>query len=160
MRNTFYTWHQQNRGHAADTTVFEEDMHSLEVNLAERDASPEAMLIRSQSQKRVHQALRRLRLEYREVVVLRELEELQRLHRLSFANREAVSKSDVCGCFFCLKTFSGSAISQWVDESRDTQTAMCPHCGIDSVLASGSGIEITPEVLAGMNQHYFSSNDM
>lgn len=76
VRNTFYTWHQQNRGHAADTTEFEEDMHSLESDQTERDDSPEAMLIRSQSQKRVHQALRRLRVEYREVVVLRELEDL------------------------------------------------------------------------------------
>jgi RNA polymerase sigma factor (sigma-70 family) len=76
VRNTFYTWHQQNRGHAADTTEFEEDMHSLETGTAEHDDSPEAMLIRSQSQKRVHKALQSLRLEYREVVVLRELEEL------------------------------------------------------------------------------------
>lgn len=76
VRNTFYTWHQQNRGHAADTTEFEEDMHSLETGTAEHDDSPEAMLIRSQSQKRVHKALQGLRLEYREVVVLRELEEL------------------------------------------------------------------------------------
>ena len=76
VRNTFYTWHQQNRGHAADTTEFEEDMHSLETGTAEHDDSPEAMLIRSQSQKRVHMALQGLRLEYREVVVLRELEEL------------------------------------------------------------------------------------
>ncbi|MDN7179139.1 sigma-70 family RNA polymerase sigma factor [Caballeronia sp. SEWSISQ10-4 2] len=76
VRNTFYTWHQQNRGHAADTTEFEEDMHSLETSTAEHDDSPEAMLIRSQSQKRVHKALQSLRLEYREVVVLRELEEL------------------------------------------------------------------------------------
>jgi RNA polymerase sigma factor (sigma-70 family) len=76
VRNTFYTWHRQNRGHAADTTMFEEDMHSLETGAAEHDDSPEAMLIRSQSQKRVHKALQSLRLEYREVVVLRELEEL------------------------------------------------------------------------------------
>jgi RNA polymerase sigma-70 factor (ECF subfamily) len=76
VRNTFYTWHQQNRGHAADTTEFEEDIHSLETGTAEHDDSPEAMLIRSQSQKRVHKALQSLRLEYREVVVLRELEEL------------------------------------------------------------------------------------
>jgi RNA polymerase sigma factor (sigma-70 family) len=76
VRNTFYTWHQQNRGHAADTTEFEEDMHSLETGTAEHDDSPEAMLIRSQSQKRVHKALQSLRLEYREVIVLRELEEL------------------------------------------------------------------------------------
>ncbi len=76
VRNTFYTWHQQNRGHAADTTEFEEDMHSLETGTAEHDDSPEAMLIRSQSQKRVYKALQSLRLEYREVIVLRELEEL------------------------------------------------------------------------------------
>jgi RNA polymerase sigma factor (sigma-70 family) len=76
VRNTFYTWHQQNRGHAAETTEFEEDMHSLETSTAGHDDGPEAMLIRSQSQKRVHKALRSLRLEYREVVVLRELEEL------------------------------------------------------------------------------------
>ena len=76
VRNTFYTWHQQNRGHAGQTTEFEEDMHSLQTDIAGHDDSPEAMLIRSQSQKRVHKALRALRLEYREVIVLRELEEL------------------------------------------------------------------------------------
>ncbi|MGT2491767.1 sigma-70 family RNA polymerase sigma factor [Cupriavidus basilensis] len=74
VRNTFYTWHQQNRGHAAETMMFEEDMHSLETSTADHDEGPEAMLIRSQSQKRVHKALHGLRLEYREVVVLRELE--------------------------------------------------------------------------------------
>jgi RNA polymerase sigma factor (sigma-70 family) len=76
VRNTFYTWHQQNRGHAANTTEFEEDLHSLETDRAGQDDSPEATLIRSQSRKRVHNALRSLSLEYREVVVLRELEEL------------------------------------------------------------------------------------
>ncbi|AJG20733.1 sigma-70 family RNA polymerase sigma factor [Cupriavidus basilensis] len=76
VRNTFYTWHQQNRGHAAQTMMFEEDMDSLETSVADHDDSPEAMLIRSQNQKRVHKALRGLRLEYREVVVLRELEDL------------------------------------------------------------------------------------
>ena len=76
VRNTFYTWLQQNREHAADTTEFEEDMHSLETASAGRDDSPEATLIRSQSRKRVHNALASLRLEFREVLVLRELEEL------------------------------------------------------------------------------------
>jgi len=76
VRNTFYTWYQQNRGHAPDTLEFEEDMHSLETSTSDHDNSPEAMLIRSQSQKRVHKALLSLRLEYREVIVLRELEEL------------------------------------------------------------------------------------
>jgi RNA polymerase sigma factor (sigma-70 family) len=76
VRNTFYTWHQQNRDHASDTTMFEEDIHSFAVDAAEALDDPEAMLMRSQSQKRVHKALQGLRLEYREVLVLRELEEL------------------------------------------------------------------------------------
>lgn len=76
VRNTFCTWYQQNRGHAANTTMFEEEMHSLETSADGHDDSPEAMLIRGESQKRVHKALQALRLEYREVVVLRELEDL------------------------------------------------------------------------------------
>jgi RNA polymerase sigma factor (sigma-70 family) len=76
VRNTFYTWHQQNRGHAGDTEMFEEEVHSDETSAAERDDSPEAMLVRSENLQQVHKALRRLQLEYREVVMLRELEEL------------------------------------------------------------------------------------
>lgn len=76
VRNTFYTWHQQNHGHAAETTTFEEDVHGHEAGAGDRDDGPEAMLVRSESVKRVHAALRSLRLEYREVVVLRELEDM------------------------------------------------------------------------------------
>jgi RNA polymerase sigma factor (sigma-70 family) len=76
VRNTFYTWHQQNRVQAQENTMFEEDLHSLEADFERSDSGPEAMLIRSQSQKRVHRALQGLRLEFREVLVLRELEEL------------------------------------------------------------------------------------
>jgi RNA polymerase sigma factor (sigma-70 family) len=74
VRNTFYTWYQQE--HAADTTIFEEELHSLETCGADRDDSPEAMLVRNENVQQVHKALRSLRLDYREVVVLRELEEL------------------------------------------------------------------------------------
>ena len=76
VRNTFNTWYAQNRGNAANTTVFDEDQYSPQVDATDLENSPEAMLIRNQSQRRVHQALRNLRLEYREVIVLRELEEM------------------------------------------------------------------------------------
>lgn len=76
VRNTFYTWYRQNTAHAGDATVFEEDLHSLQSSAPERGDSPEALLERSQSRERVHRALRRLPLEFREVLVLRELEEL------------------------------------------------------------------------------------
>jgi RNA polymerase sigma-70 factor (ECF subfamily) len=76
VRNTFNTWYRQNRGHATDAALSDEDADDSEAETAAQDDGPEAMLIRSQSQKRVHKALLGLRLEYREVIVLRELEEL------------------------------------------------------------------------------------
>jgi len=75
VRNTFYTWCQERREQASGT-VFDEEMHSLETSDTHQDDNPEAMLIRSESQEQVHRALRGLRLEFREVIVLRELEEL------------------------------------------------------------------------------------
>jgi len=75
VRNTFYTWYQQNREQAS-ATLFDETIHSLEVGNAYQDDSPEVMLIRRENQKQVHMALRNLPLEFREVMVLRELEEL------------------------------------------------------------------------------------
>lgn len=81
VRNTFRTWYAENRKHAREATEFEDEEHGgarsgLETSLASQEDGPEAMFIRAQNQKRVHQALGLLRLEYREVVVLRELEEL------------------------------------------------------------------------------------
>jgi RNA polymerase sigma factor (sigma-70 family) len=76
VRNTFYTWHQQNQVHVHENTMFEEDLHSLEAGFENFDRGPEAMLIQRQSQRQVHVALRGLRLEFREVLVLRELEGL------------------------------------------------------------------------------------
>lgn len=76
VRNTFYTWYRQNTAHAADSTVFEEDLHSLQAGAPQHDDDPEALLGRRESRQRVHSALRNLALEFREVLVLRELEEL------------------------------------------------------------------------------------
>lgn len=52
--------------------------------------------------------------------------------RLSFRNRTRVLAAAGCGCFYCLAVFPADAVQKWVD---DGQTALCPHCGIDSVLA-------------------------
>ena len=75
VRNTFYTWYQQKRGQTPDI-AFDEEVHSLETSAAHQDGNPESILMRSESQKRVRSALQSLPLEFREVVVLRELEEL------------------------------------------------------------------------------------
>jgi hypothetical protein len=63
----------------------------------------------------------------------------------------------MCGCFFCLATFPPGEIKDWVDENEDGvgQTALCPYCGIDSVIGSASGFPITREFLEEMHRFYF-----
>ena len=80
------------------------------------------------------------------------LSDLQQAHKASSKHRAQIEKSDQCGCFYCLKTFAPSTIREWWD---DGQTAVCPLCGIDSVLGSASGAPLTAGFLAEMQKHYF-----
>ncbi len=64
VRNTAYTWRQRQRG-AALVTEFNEDLHSDDVTAHDPAAAVD-----------LHRALAELPLEFREVIVLRELEGL------------------------------------------------------------------------------------
>lgn len=78
-------------------------------------------------------------------------------HRHSIFHKSEVSKSSVCGCFYCLHTFKPSEIMDWVDqENPQGPTAVCPKCGIDSVIGSESGYPIESSTfLKEMNDYYF-----
>ena len=73
-------------------------------------------------------------------------------HTHCFRHRAEIMISEVCGCFYCEKTFAPSEIAAWTD---DGQSALCPKCGIDSVIGSASGLPITAEFLQQMNEHWF-----
>jgi hypothetical protein len=73
-------------------------------------------------------------------------------HKLSMHNRQAVQSSQLCGCFYCLKTFPPTDVVEWVDEE---DTALCPKCGIDSVIGSAPDIEITQDFLKSMKKRWF-----
>ncbi|MBR6800918.1 MAG: cytoplasmic protein [Eubacteriaceae bacterium] len=57
-----------------------------------------------------------------------------------------------CGCFYCLKIFSSQMITRWIDNGN---TALCPFCGIDSVIGESSGVPITKEFLRKMSEEWF-----
>lgn len=84
---------------------------------------------------------------------------LKAAHDRSSRHRAEVLTSVICGCFYCRSTFEPGDIGEWVDAVDDGdglgQTALCPHCGVDSVLGSQSGYPITPEFLATMHQYWF-----
>ena len=73
-------------------------------------------------------------------------------HGHSANHRPEVMSSDTCGCFHCEKTFQPAEIIDWVDDGK---TALCPRCGIDSVIGSASGFPLTQSFLSEMNRYWF-----
>lgn len=81
--------------------------------------------------------------------------DLQRLHKLSSHHRKVIEDNSHSGCFYCYAVLvpASSFVTEWCDGG---ETALCPHCGIDSVipLDGFSGWE-KEEVLLEMHEHYF-----
>lgn len=71
VRNTCYTWLQHNRSPEL-TISLDDDLHEIE----SKDLNPEALLLQSADTQMVRQALEGLPAEFREAIVLRELEGL------------------------------------------------------------------------------------
>ncbi len=78
-------------------------------------------------------------------------------HKHSIFHKKEILQSDYCGCFYCREIYSPAEIKEWTDTSKPEgeHTALCPHCGIDSVIGSSSGFPITKEFLEQMNSHWF-----
>jgi hypothetical protein len=69
-------------------------------------------------------------------------------------HRAEIQASARCGCYFCFHTFSHTEIKAWVDSD---QTALCPACGIDSVIGDASKHRLDGRFLRQMHTHFFSS---
>lgn len=78
-------------------------------------------------------------------------------HRHCGRHRTEVLKSDRCRCFYCLATFAPAEIKEWVDEDAQEQgqTALCPKCGIDSVIGSASGVPLDDAFFQKMRDFFF-----
>lgn len=52
------------------------------------------------------------------------------------SNRKRLLESEVAACIYCLLEFPPSLVVEWCDEDElgIGQTALCPHCGVDSVV--------------------------
>ena len=109
------------------------------------------------------------------------------LHRLSSFHRRAVLSAPRIGCFFCLRFHSPKEIKGWTDHRktqdwskapkpkngktgltmaqlkkiptrREGQTALCPHCGIDSVLPDVTyGFTLNKKLLSAMCERWFTA---
>ena len=82
VRNTWYTWRQQNRMKRF-TAVFDEELHGTENDIP----NPETILVEKVNAQLLRNALEKLPVEYREVLILRELE--------GFSYKEIAEVADV-----------------------------------------------------------------
>lgn len=86
-------------------------------------------------------------------------DELMNAHAASIYNRGALEHDEQCGCFYCLNVFSSSEISEWCPEGKGhADTALCPNCGVDSVISERSGFPLTDTFLKSMHDFWFASD--
>jgi hypothetical protein len=79
-------------------------------------------------------------------------------HAHSIHHRSALAESTLCGCFYCLATFPPGEIVEWIDEENpdgEGRTALCPRCGVDSVIGDKSGFDISKQFLVRMRSYWF-----
>ncbi len=77
---------------------------------------------------------------------------LNSLHAHCTNNRSSLEKSSLCGCFYCGNIFSPALVTEYADDGK---TALCPFCGIDSVLPDSCGTPLTKELLDRMHMFWF-----
>lgn len=81
-------------------------------------------------------------------------------HKYSSNNKPALLNDNKCGCFYCLKIFDPKEITEYLTTDNDCDrlgTAICPYCGIDSVIGESSGYPITKDFLLKMYKIWFDS---
>ncbi len=79
-------------------------------------------------------------------------------HQFSNNHMEQLKNDGLCGCFYCLEIFSPSEINEWIIDDIDCDrygTAICPYCGINSVIGESSGYPITKKFLTEMKKYWF-----
>ena len=76
---------------------------------------------------------------------------LEILHAKSSNNRELVKASEKCYCFYCKSSMNSSEITNYLADG----TALCPHCGIDSVIPDSINEPINEELISQMNEYWF-----
>jgi hypothetical protein len=75
-------------------------------------------------------------------------------------HEDSILKSKNCGCFHCVEIYPSTDIVEWMDESETCprgkgKTAVCPRCGIDSVLPDFTVPGLDIAMLKLMHSEYF-----
>ncbi len=70
-------------------------------------------------------------------------------------NKEEISSSTECACFYCFERFSPDKIT-WA--GRDGAVGLCPNCKVDAILGDKSGYNLSDNFLKDMHKHWFEKS--
>lgn len=79
---------------------------------------------------------------------------LEYAHSFSLNNSESIKASVSCACFYCKTRFTPVEVVDFCDKGN---TALCPKCGIDSVIGDASGISLSASFVVQLHDFWFNS---
>ena len=82
-------------------------------------------------------------------------EDLKQAHKYTYQNRIDLFVKQDCACIYCKHTFHSSDIKEYALDHPST--ALCPFCGIDTVLGKVSGYKFTKDFLDKMYDYFFNT---
>lgn len=83
----------------------------------------------------------------------KENDKLKDAHIHTSYNRDEIERSKVCYCISCQTFFKPEEVTDYADGGK---TGICPYCGIDAIIADGSGIKMTNKLLVDLHLNYFN----
>ena len=77
---------------------------------------------------------------------------LEDMHNYSANNKDLILKSTICYCFHCKRQVTPSEIVRYLEIEN---TAICPYCGVDSIIPDSTEHELTSDTVDKMNKYWF-----
>lgn len=83
---------------------------------------------------------------------------IEEIYKRSFRNRDLIKTASECHCVYCLRAFPPDMITEWLDPKEaegEGQTAVCPFCGLDSLIPKNRDLHLTSDLMGQMHEKYF-----
>lgn len=74
--------------------------------------------------------------------------------RFALRNRAQLAASTQAACYHCRERFPPAEVLDWTDQG---ETAVCPRCGVDTVIGNASGFPLDERTLAALYARWFSA---
>ena len=74
-------------------------------------------------------------------------------------NEVEILHSETCSCIFCRQQYSARNISDWVND-KNGMNAICPECGMDTVVGDASKLSLDKELLKELNLALYGEDYM